>query len=103
MSNNSEQKQRKYCGSGKEVTFKDKEGNQVVLINQSICITDSESDIYEYNKKKYLRITVGPKRDGADQYGKTHSVWINDYNPNNENNQQTTKRAPVSAGDGLPF
>ena len=73
MSN--EQKPRVYCGSGKKVQKYD-------MVNLTLCVSDiPKAEIYEYNGKKYLNLTVAAKRDGADQYGKTHSLWINDFKP----------------------
>lgn len=69
-----QQNDRKYIGSGKKVGNYD-------LINVSICVSDIPKDeIREYKGKKYLNITVGAKR-APDQFGKTHSVWINDFKP----------------------
>ena len=53
---------------------------------------------FEYNGDEYIRLTVGKKKE-MDQYGKTHTVWVNDYNQS----KAKDNKKPVSAGDGLPF
>lgn len=65
-----------YVGNGKQ-----REG--IDIINISICLNDipkEEITTSESNGKKYVRLSVGTKRD-VDQYGNTHSVWINDWKP----------------------
>ena len=59
--------ERIYVGSGVEKF----EGN---LVNVSVCLTDiksnAEEHIFEYNGKKYIKLKVQKKKDGADDYGK---------------------------------
>ncbi len=75
FNNMAQQKDRNFVGSGKKVANYD-------MVNITLCVTDiPKAEIYEYNGKKYLNLTIGAKRDGADQYGKTHSIWINDFKP----------------------
>lgn len=85
------QKEAVFVGNGKQVHPK--------INNVSICLTDAEKYAFEYNGKKYLRLQVVQKNE-TDQYGKTHFVKINDYDPNKENN---SAKESVSAGTGLPF
>lgn len=68
---------RKYTGSGKAV-------NGYPLINFDICLSDIPKEairVSDKNGKKYVDFTIGERKGGEDQYGKTHSVWINDYKP----------------------
>jgi len=90
------QKPRTYVGKGVKVGKFD-------LINISICIDDVESYVYEYNGKRYAKLVVGGLRE-TDQYGKTHSVWINDYKPT-ENQTTAPKQQAVSQSrtPDLPF
>lgn len=81
-----------YVGNGKQVHSN--------ICNVSICLDDAAQHAIEYNGKKYLNVQVIQKKE-VDQYGKTHFVKINDYNPNNQKTQ--AKKEPVSAGTGLPF
>lgn len=94
---------KKYVGNGKE-------NGDYGIINISVNLTDlAPEDITEYEGKKYLRLSVGRKRE-VDQYGKTHSVWVNDYNPNAQKEEaprparRKTLEEPVTAGGSdLPF
>ena len=92
------QKERVYVGKGK------KAGN-FDLTNISICIDNCEPHFYEYNGKRYVSLTVGGLRE-TDQYGKTHSVWVNDYKPNNNQatnqNNNSNVASNVKEAD-LPF
>lgn len=66
---------RNFVGSGKRVKDYD-------LVNISICLSDiPEGAKKEYKGKIYLNLTIGGKKGGADQYGKTHSVWLNEFVP----------------------
>ena len=85
-------------------------GNGVIneqygLINFSVCLSDIPTDdVFEYNGKKYVKLTVGSKKESPDQYGKTHSVWVNDYRPDNAGEGQAqAAAAPRSAENDLPF
>ena len=63
-----------FVGNGKQV-FPN-------LVSVSLCLTDiPQEHIFEYNGKKYIKLNVGEKKGGADQYGKTHHVSIDTYNP----------------------
>lgn len=91
---------KKYVGNGKE-------NGDYGIINISVNLSDiAQEDITEYEGKKYLRLSVGRKRE-TDQYGKTHSVWVNDYKPEAAQSRPSNKRTleePMSVGGGdLPF
>lgn len=93
----SDQNTRNYVGNGK------KPNPNYDLINVSLRYDRLAQHTYEYNGEKYVKLTVGALKE-PNEWGKTHSVWINDYKPdNNNNNNGNTQNAPVSAGDGLPF
>tara|TARA_R110001606_G_scaffold367818_1_gene523485 strand:- start:964 stop:1230 length:267 start_codon:yes stop_codon:yes gene_type:complete len=87
----SEQKPRNYVGNGKQAGE--------YYVNISLKKSQLEPHYYEYNGEQYVRLTIGKLKE-ENQWGKTHSVWVNDYE--SENKSEATK-APVSAGDGLPF
>jgi hypothetical protein len=95
----SNEKKREYVGKGVKA-------GQFDLINISVCIDNCEPHIFEYNGKRYIKLTVGGLRE-TDQYGKTHSVWINDYKPNENNSNNSGNNAPKqvvgSASNDLPF
>lgn len=90
----SDQKPRNYVGNGTQ--------SGEYYINISLKESQLKPHFYEYNGERYVRLTVGKLRE-ANEWGKTHSVWINDYQANKEQQQESTQNAPVSAGDGLPF
>ena len=63
-----------FVGNGKQV-FEN-------LVSVSLCLSDiPQEHIFEYNGKKYIKLNVGAKKGGKDQYGKTHHVSIDTYNP----------------------
>lgn len=88
---------KKYIGNG---TLREQYG----ILNFSVCLSDiSKDDIFEYNGKKYVRLSAGPKREVS--YGKTHSVWIDEYKPN-EGATGTAKSTPKVNSleeEDLPF
>jgi len=103
---------RIYCGSGKEKF----EGN---LVEISVCLSDLPKDkIFEYNNKKYIKLKVVKKRE-VDQYGKTHYVEVDMFEPEqktaneviHETNYDQDKHrqefkandVPPTGEDDLPF
>lgn len=88
-----------YIGSGKQVP-------NYEMVNCSICLSDIKEHVYEYNGKKYLNITVAKKKE-PDQYGKTHSVSINEYKPEKQEPKsepkQDIKPDLEPQPDDLPF
>lgn len=92
-----EQKKKTYVGSGKKVQDYD-------MVNISVCLSDIPKDqVNEFNGKKYVSLTVAKKRE-VDQYGKTHSVSINEYKPksNPANHESEGQRLDLPEDD-LPF
>jgi len=62
---------RIFVGSGKQTHEK--------FVNISVCLTDLPKEhMFEYNGKKYIKLTVGKKND-TDKFGKTHYVAVNTY------------------------
>ena len=70
------------------------------MISCSICLSDlPQEHMFEYNGKKYIKVNVSAKRDGADEYGKTHYLAVDTYKPE-------PKAEPVAQESGdedLPF
>lgn len=89
------QKSRTYVGKGVKA-------GQFDLVNISICIDDAEPHFFEYNGKRYVKLTVGGLRE-TDQYGKTHSVWVNEYKPEAKTEPQTQKQQVNQPQSDLPF
>jgi len=78
-----------YVGSGTSKF----DGN---LISCSVCLTDlPQEHMFEYNGKKYIKLNVSAKKDGADEYGKTHYIEVDTWKP------EPKKVEPVE--DDLPF
>lgn len=78
---------KRYIGNGKI-------NAQYGIINFSVCLSDLEpEDIFEYNGKKYVKLSVGEKK--TESYGKTHSVWVDDFKPEGEGGQPA---APAPQG-----
>lgn len=93
----SNEKKREYVGKGVKA-------GQFDLINISIAKSKLDPHWFEYNGEHYIKLTVGGLRE-PDQYGKTHSVWINDYRPdNNQQPAQATSQGQSNNTSGdLPF
>lgn len=71
------------------------------LVEATICLTDitknASEHIFEYEGKKYIKVKVQKKKNGADQYGKTHFVEVNTWKPEPKTSE------PVKKDDDLPF
>lgn len=96
--------QKIYCGSGKE-KFNGE------LIDIVLCLSDLPKDkIFEYDKKKYIKLKVGKKRE-TDKYGKSHYVEVDMFVPEKKQDAPTQEvKLPPSAlgdeigeNDDLPF
>ena len=98
---------KKYVrGNCKEVTF----NNGGSLINVSFNVNEFLSGVGENkvaecaDEKGWVKITVAPKRE-VDQYGNTHSAYLNEYKPD-PNYQSKAGNPPVDAPvdvDDTPF
>tara|TARA_Y100001938_G_C8048116_1_gene410112 strand:+ start:1139 stop:1396 length:258 start_codon:yes stop_codon:yes gene_type:complete len=79
-----------YVGSG----ISKFDGN---MVSVSLCLSDVPKEhMFEYNGKKYVKLNVSAKRDGADEYGKTHYVSVDTYKPE-------AKKEPAKKQADLPF
>jgi len=66
------------------------------LISCSLCLTDlPQEHMFEYQGKKYIKLNVSAKKNGADEYGKTHYVAIDTWKPE--------AKAEEKAEANLPF
>jgi hypothetical protein len=72
-----------YCGSGKEF-------GQYGGINISICLSDIPEEYKRIgkNNKAYVTLTLN-KRQQVGQYGETHSLEVNTYKKDQQNNAQS--------------
>jgi hypothetical protein len=79
-----------YVGSG----ISKFDGN---MVSVSLCLSDVPKEhMFEYNGKKYVKLNVSAKKDGADEYGKTHYVSVDTFKPE-------TKKEPAKQQADLPF
>jgi hypothetical protein len=66
------------------------------LISCSLCLTDlPQEHMFEYQGKKYIKLNVSAKKNGADEYGKTHYVAVDTWKPE--------AKAEEKAEANLPF
>ena len=82
---------KKYVGTGRQAP------NGMEIVNISIAESKVKDFWSEYNGERYLRLGVSKKKE-ADQYGKTHSVYIDEWQPTSNNNNQS-KAEPVKVAD----
>ena len=72
------------------------------LVEATICLSDitknASEHIFEYEGKKYIKVKVQKKKNGADQYGKTHFVEVNTWKP-----EPKTETPVETTDDDLPF
>ena len=79
-----------YVGSG----ISKFDGN---MVSVSLCLSDVPKEhMFEYNGKKYVKLNVSAKKDGADEYGKTHYVSVDTFKPD-------AKKEPAKQQADLPF
>jgi hypothetical protein len=83
------EKQKIFVGSGKEIG---QYGN--------IAISFALEDVKQYakeapNGKHYINLVVGKKKE-KDQYGKTHYLSVNEYNPETKE-ERSAKQATENA------
>ena len=98
-----------YCGSGKEKFS----GN---LVEISVCLSDLPKDrIFEYNGKKYIKLKVVKRRE-TDQFGKTHYIEVDMFEPEKsatkqeaalpkyeDRKEESYREVPPPSQDDLPF
>ena len=68
------------------------------MVSMSVCLSDLPKEhMFEYNGKRYIKLNVSAKRDGADEYGKTHYVTVDTFKP------EQKKEEPKQQEADLPF
>ena len=71
-------KDKLYCGSGVEKF----DGN---LVEITVCLSKiPQEHRFEYEGKWYTKLKVNKKKE-TDEYGKTHSVEVNTWKPEPQN------------------
>ena len=87
-----------YVGSGKKAKDYD-------IVNITVCLDDKIKEfIYEYKGKKYINLSVGAKQK-TDEWGKTHSVAINTFKPDEKKveSKPSQETSNQDDSDDLPF
>jgi|TARA_R110002167_G_scaffold41663_6_gene127275 hypothetical protein len=70
------------------------------MISCSVCLSDLPKEhMFEYNSKRYIKLNVSIKKDGTDEYGKTHYLTVDTFKP-----EAKKEKAPAPAEEeDLPF
>lgn len=89
------QQERQYVGRGK------KAGN-FDLVNFSISESKIKDSWFEYKGERYLKLTIGALKN-PDNYGKTHSVWIDNYEPKGDGGKDAETKGVEEMKSDLPF
>jgi len=86
---------RNFVGNGTRV-----EGYPLVNFSVNLSKITSNDTFKGSDGNTYVKLTIGEKREAPDQYGKTHSVWVDEYKPE----EKTDAPAPAKqTADALPF
>tara|TARA_R110000824_G_scaffold181444_1_gene362241 strand:+ start:3954 stop:4232 length:279 start_codon:yes stop_codon:yes gene_type:complete len=86
-----------YCGSGIE-----KFDGDLVDIVIDIDKVNAQQTIFEYSGKRYIKLKVVKKRE-TDQYGKTHYVQVDTWEPEKKEEEHSTANSSVGFDDEIPF
>jgi hypothetical protein len=57
------------------------DGNLIEISLDLTKLGQLKEHFFEYNGTKYIKLKVNKKKVSPDQYGKTHYVTLNDYEP----------------------
>ena len=72
------------------------------LISCSLCLTDlPQEHMFEYQGKKYIKLNVSAKKNGADEYGKTHHVAVDTWKPEPKAEEKAEANLPVLKTEDL--
>ena len=70
--------ERIYVGNGTEKF----DGDLVEFsVNLSKIGKDAKDHVFDYNGEKFVKLKIAKKKDGKDEYGKTHYVEVNTFKP----------------------
>jgi|TARA_R110000796_G_scaffold26700_3_gene73839 hypothetical protein len=70
------------------------------MISCSVCLSDLPKEhMFEYNSKRYIKLNVSSKKDGADEYGKTHYLTVDTFKPE----VKKEEAASPAEEEDLPF
>ncbi len=77
-----------YVGNGKELF-----GGDVITFSLDLTkLGQAKEHFFEYNGNKYIKLKVCKKRDGEDQFGKTHYVQVDTFKPEPKQEEPEQKR-----------
>ncbi len=89
--------ERIYLANGTE-----KLNGDIVEFSLNLSKMDQAKEfMFEFKGDTYIKLKVVKKRDGADQYGKTHYVEVDTFKPNQKNEVQP--EGQVKSDDDDPF
>jgi len=69
------------------------------ILNLSLSLEDLQR-LPQY--KWYVRLTIAPRKEPG-QYGDTHSIFENDYQPNWQSSNDTPSSSTNTEDEDLPF
>lgn len=89
-----------YVGNGKEMF----DGDMISFALNLSKLGQAKDHYFEFNGEKYIKLKVVKKRDGADQYGKTHYIEVDTFKPKENSNPSYEKLPDADApNDDIPF
>jgi len=86
---------RNFVGNGTAV-----EGYNLINFSVNLSKINKEDTFQGTDGNTYVKFTIGEKRESPDQYGKTHSVWVDEYKPEEK---EGNKAPETKQADALPF
>ena len=78
-----------FCGSGKKKEFQN--GGSINTVSLDLDVLNAQFEEYGFTTtggKRLIKVKVSTKKDGADQYGNTHSAEIDTWKPEPQNNDR---------------
>lgn len=84
-----------YCGSGKKKEFNN--GGSITSVMLNLDVLNQQFEEYGFTTdqgKKMIKVNVSTLKNGVDQYGKTHSVEIDTWKPEPQNNNNFSSEPP---------
>ena len=100
-----------YAGNGKVIDTQYGKLLKVTLDLQALFDASKAGHGFEARNsgKKMITVNVSARRDGADQYGNTHTIVVDTWKPDPNRAQQSTPQGggpavpPPSFEDDIPF
>jgi hypothetical protein len=83
-----------YVGNGKELF----NGDVVSFALNLTKLGEAKEHFFEFSGSKYVKLKVVKKKGGADQYGKTHYIEVDTFDPTKQ-----PKQAQQPQDEDIPF